>query len=330
MDDRTSMFLIFLAFGIASVGAGYVGRVRGIVKEAASRPLHLFSLVVLWSPVAMLSYWGLPIAEGGGSQLLLITLFQPVMMVAAASAMGLAMRRLRTPPEKAGVMIVAAGLSNHGFTLGAYLCYALLNPGEVALRYGIAYVMSMSLFNVLLFYPVAQHFARRIAGDDEVEPVARLVVRSLVDIRAMPLYLSALGVVLNFTGVPLPTQIADWHIMDILFFAGAGTAYAGIGLRLHVGHSLTEWKMHGLLGLAQFGWHPIATFAALAALPMLGVTVDSLVGDVIMIEAFMPTAINVVILANLFHLDARFASGLWLWNSAAFCVFVLPVLLWVW
>ena len=49
-----------------------------------------------------------------------------------------------------------------------------------------------------------------------------------------------------------------------------------------------------------------------------------------MIQAFTPSALNLVIVSNLFHLDARLASVLWLWNTVIFCVVCLPLLIWWW
>ena len=51
--------------------------------------------------------------------------------------------------------------------------------------------------------------------------------------------------------------------------------------------------------------------------------------EVIVLEAFTPTAINMVIVANLFHLDARLASQLWTVNTLGFAVVVLPLVMWV-
>ena len=43
--------------------------------------------------------------------------------------------------------------------------------------------------------------------------------------------------------------------------------------------------------------------------------------------AFMPTAIQTVIVANLFHLDARMAGSVWIVNTLIFICLVLPAIL---
>jgi len=49
----------------------------------------------------------------------------------------------------------------------------------------------------------------------------------------------------------------------------------------------------------------------------------------VILEAFSPIAINVVIVSNLFGLDARLAAALWLSNTLAFCILPLPVILYL-
>jgi predicted permease len=49
---------------------------------------------------------------------------------------------------------------------------------------------------------------------------------------------------------------------------------------------------------------------------------------VVLVEAFMPVAIQAVMIANLFHLDGRMASTLWLVNTVLFALVPLPVLVW--
>ena len=322
MDTRTLTFLAFVVFSLACLVLGYTARRRGWVNESLSRPLHLHTLTWLWSPIALLSFWGLPLRGDAGGQLVILLLAQPVLMILAGLVMVPLSRMIGCTRSQQGVMILGAGLSNHGFTLGAYLCYALLEPADDALRYGIAFVTSMQLFMVLIFYPVATRFG--IGGGT----IGQMLHGSFLTIRAVPLYTALAGLLLNLSGLPDPQWVFDSGLIEVLFFVAAAGSYAGIGLRLRIGDSLGAWKMHGLLAFVQFIFHPLATVALIAALAFSGVVLGPLVRDVMLIQAFTPTAINVVIAANLFHLDARLGSVLWVINTLAFCVLVLPVLIW--
>lgn len=323
VEHRTAIFLIFIVFSQACLALGYLARRRGWLEESASKPMHLWTVTLLWSPVSLLSFWSLPMRGQAGPQLLMIMLAQPVLMLTVAGAMAALARWLGCTRAQTGVLVLGAALSNHGFTLGAYLCYALLDPPAMALQYGIAFVMSMQIFMVLVFFPIANHY-----GPHDIGSVGRLMFDSLVTIRAMPLYLALVGAALNVLEVPFPRQVEQWHVYEILFFAGAIGSNAGIGLLLRLGDSMKAIRMHGLLALAQFVIHPLATFGLLALLPTLGLVPHDLPFHVLMIESFTPTAINLVITANLFHLDARLASVLWLWNTLAFCLVVLPGVMW--
>ncbi len=322
MDDRTQKFVIFMLFSLGTLAAGYAARKRRWCDESVSTPMTQAALLLGWAPVAMVSFWSLPLRGDGARQLLILMGCQPILMVVTAAIMACLTAWVRYSRKHRGVMILAAGLSNHGFTLGAYLCYALLDPGELALNYAMAFTMSMGLFIVLIFYPIAHHY-----GSDGNKTIGRLMAQTLISVNAVPLYLSVVGITLNLLEVPLPDPIGRWHVMDILFFLGAGLAYAGIGLRLRLGDSLSAWKMHAMLALVQFAVHPLATWGLIAALRAAGQEPMELIRDVMIVEAFTPTAINVVILSNLFHLDARLASNVWLWNTLGFCAAVLPVLM---
>jgi len=322
-EQRTIMFLVFVGFSLACFVVGYTARRRGWVAEHHSRSVHLHTIVWLWSPVTLFSFWGLE--AGSGRDVLTLMAIEPILMIVPATVMTLTVMMLIKRREQRGVMILAAALSNHGFTLGAYLCYALLSPADDALRYGIAYVTSMQVFMVLIFYPVASHYS-----PDGGRGLGRLMLNSFITWRAMPLYMAIVGTVLNLAEVTYPEAIETWHIMDALFFAGAAGANGGIGMRFRFGDTRHHLHLHGLLGVVQFVVHPLAAAGLIGLMHLGGYPPSDLVRNVLLIQATMPTALNMVMLSNLFHLDARLASGLWLWNTLAFCVFVLPIVLWLW
>lgn len=324
MDPRTFRFLLFIAFSMSCFALGYLARRRGWAKPELSRPLHHHTLVWLWSPVTLLSFWGLPLREEA-LDLIVMMLCQPVLMIGAGGVMALMAIVLKCPREQRGPLILAAALSNHGFTLGAYLCYALLEPADDALRYGIAFVTSMQLFMTLIFYPVAYHY-----GPHTGASLGKLMLESFVTVRAMPLYFALAGLALNAAALPMPEQfIADYHVMDILFFAGAVGSYGGIGLLMRFGDTWGALKLHVMVAFAQFLVHPLLTLGLIVLLPVIGLPLSPLPRDVMWIDSFTPAALNAVMVANIFHLDARLASVLWLWNTLLFCVGPLVALLMV-
>ncbi len=117
-------------------------------------------------------------------------------------------------------------------------------------------------------------------------------------------------------------------MLDALFYLGGGSAYFGIGLRLRFMDVLRDPGLHLGVAIIQFAVQPLLAFGAVYGLGTLGWPATELQSEVTLIEAFSPVAINTVIVANLFRLDARLAAALWLSNTVLFCVIPLPALLW--
>jgi predicted permease len=337
MSSRSLAFIAFIAFSLASLAGGYLARERGWVREEASRTLHYWTIVALWSAAGLFGIWKLPPALTN----LWVVALEPLLVALPALAAIPISRWLKAPPKQAGVLVVASGLSNLGFTLGGYLCYTLVDDpvllptmeeaatpeavGDAALAYAIAQVSMMTVMSILLLFPLARHYGGQ-RGDDE--SLGRLIYHSFVDWRAMMLYCAGAGALLAYLRVPYPTLVDRWYLMDILFYAGAFTAYFGIGLRLHVGPTVRNVRFHTALAAVKFLLLPLLTLGLLALANASGVAPPPLAEQVMLVLSVMPTAIQTVIIPNLFHLDARLASGMWLVNTLVFVALPLPVLLW--
>lgn len=319
MNPKTIEFAIFLAFGLICLAAGYFSRTRKVMDESWSRPIHLFSVMFLWAPVTFLNFWVVPLDR----QVALVMLAQPVLMLVAWLAMVPMARWAGCDRGQTGVLSLGASLTNHGFTMGSYLCFLLLLPAEGALAYGTTFVTSMNVFMVLILYPVARHY-----GPGDVPSVGRLMLRSLVDLRSMPLYAAIAGGLCNGLGASYPGWVSEYGVIKVLIFLGTGTSYVGIGMRLRLSDSGRYLKMNSAMAAIKFLVLPLATVALIGLIDLAGLGLAELPRRVLLLQSFMPAAINMVIVSNLFHLDARLASALWLWNTVAFCAIPLPLMLW--
>lgn len=76
----------------------------------------------------------------------------------------------------------------------------------------------------------------------------------------------------------------------------------------------------------KFAGIPLLAVVILAAMNLTHMPLTALGQRVVVVEAFMPMAIQSVMIANLFHLDGRMASTLWLVNTVLFVLLPLPVL----
>lgn len=344
MDARTLEFFALAIVSAVSIGSGYVSRERGWLHEDASRTVHWYTIVVLWSAAGFFALWNLePIVAN-----LWVLAIEPLLVVIPAFLIIPLAKAIKLKRNQVGVLALAAGLRNSGFALGAFLAYAILPVGELyrqqlgpeglisedklnalsisALAYGLLIVMTMSMAVVIFLFPMVQHFAGD--GGDEGPSLGRIIYKSFVDWKAMLFYSSAAGIALAYAKVPVPSIVFDWYILKILIFVGSAAAYFGIGLRLHVGQIRPHLKSHALVAGVKFLATPILTIGLLLIARNVGLTPPPpMLEQSFILIAFMPTAIQTVIVSNLFHLDARMAGSVWIVNTVIFIVLVLPVIL---
>ncbi|MEM0914430.1 MAG: hypothetical protein AAGK09_07445 [Planctomycetota bacterium] len=331
MDPATFKFLVFTVFNAATLVAGYVAFHRGWLSQAFSRRLHVFTVVVLWAAMSFLCVWSVPLSWSS----LWLAVFPTVLIpVGVVSALGVGWI-LRLPRMSLAVAMVSAGLSNTGFTLGSYLCYCLLDDGHgagaAALAMGVAMVTVMQVSAIAMLYPLASHFGTA----EDRRDVWRRVLLSFWDVRAMPLYAGAAGLTLNVLGgssVPMlaaPSGLLDTGWVQALIYAGAFGAMFGVGMNMHPWEALRAWRDQVTLAVVKFAVFPLATLGLLWLTMLTWLPAEGLMAEMLWIEAFMPTGLIGVMIANMFHLDARLSANLWLVNTVAFLVVPLPVLIWV-
>jgi predicted permease len=325
MDPRTIQFIAFCVFNALCLAGGYAARRRGLMGEHVARPMHLLTVSFIWGGVALLSIWRLPPEKAN----LWLIAIEPLLVVIPAFAMIPVARWMGCDDKQTGVLATSAGLGNLGFTLGAYLCYTLLGgpggDGDAALAYAVAQVNLMAMAGVLALYPLARHF-----GEQPTDGIsmARLIVTSFLDLRALMVHCAILGCVLAYTGVPYPGVLDRLHTITILFYLGGFGGYFAIGLRLRLGDTRRYLKEHALLAAVKFAGIPLLSLGLLALVNLTPAPLAPLGQKVVLVEAFMPIAIQSVMIANLFHLDGRMASTLWLVNTALFVTLPLPALVW--
>ena len=326
MDPRTIQFTVFCVFSALCVAAGYGARRRGLVGEHIAKPMHFVTVSFVWGAVALLSLWRLPPLSAN----LWLILIEPILVAVPAFAVIPIARRMGCDNKQTGVIATAAGLGNLGFTLGAYLCYTLLGgpdgQGEAALAYAVGMVNLMAMSGVLMLYPVARHFGGQEEGDPSI---AKLIITSFFDLRALMVHCAIVGVVLAYLSVPYPAVFDDYYVLDVLFYLGGFGGYFGIGLRLRLGDARRYLREHLLLAGVKYAGIPLLAVGILALVNLTPAPLSVLGQKVVVVEAFMPVAIQCVMIANLFHLDGRMASTLWLVNTVIFAVIPLPILVYM-
>ncbi len=302
---------------VSSVG-GYLFRRWGWVSEAATRPILMVTLVVGYPVLGALPVWELPLCFED-----VWILAQCVLMTMSCFVVGLMAGRLhRLSLSDLGVYSYAVAHSNCGFTMGGFICFCL--AGERALAYTQIYVLAWSVMMFGGFFPLAHAFSGR-----NVRLTPGLLIRNLFDLRCLSLYATLVGLALNFLHIPRPAIVQQSHIVDILIVVITAAMFFIIGLTLHVERLLESWTLHASMTAMKFLLSPLLGLAWLALAALLGLQIPGLQRTVLVIQSAMPVGMFVTIVASLYGLNTRLATGLVVVNTVVFLVFVLPVIVFV-
>lgn len=321
MDYRTQKFLCFTAFSILAMAAGYLSRKKGWVHEDTSKRIHFHTITWFWTAVGIFSLWPLPITR----DLLWLVIMVPLTVAASAYGIIPFAKWIGCSRSQVGVMAIGAGIGNSGVTLGAYLCYCMIEPRDHSLSYGNLFASLQLMFAVPLVYPIAAHFSQD--PSDQKRPIIPFILSSVWDIRSLGLVAGAFGIALSALKVPFPHEVIDYHIMDVLSYICAAGGYFGIGLRLRLGDSAKHMSQHVLLAVFKFALLPLTAIITVVALRYASTPLPHLLEMVFIIQSFMPAGTSTVMLANIFHLDARLASIVWVVNTLLFLFIPLPIVI---
>ncbi len=319
MTDTAIRLTVAAGTVIASTVAGYICR---RFKWAGDRTAKaIMTLVGVWAYpiVGGLSIWGttLHVTDIG------LPLFASAHIV-AMTFLSLALARFVTSDRaETGLFAVAGGTGNNGFTMGAFVLYLLY--GEPGMGLSNVYILLFTPTMVLLLFPLARHYSTTRSGTS----MRKLILSSLFDWRSVGLPVVVLGIVLSAMGVPRPIQFVTWHVLDILVFSITPLAFFAIGLLLHVSHVRAVWRMLAGLAVMRFALGALVGLALAGLASWTPLALHDLRWKVYIVQAFVPTSVTMVALANMFKLRPREASALFVVNTGMYLLLVLPVIMWL-
>jgi len=317
MPVLTKLLTIF-ALVAAAMAAGYSARRLGLVRESASRAIMTLVSTIGYPPVGFLAIWSLRL-QASDAVLPIAGALQAALMI----LLGLAVGRLITKDRaEAGLFGLASGVANHGATMGGFVIFLLF--GEAGLARSSVYVLMFWPVVVLMGYPIA-----RCRADGATRtPLWKLYVSNLLDVRSIGLLMGAAAILLSSFAVPRPEFITRWGIVDVLVFVLVPVAYFAIGLRLHFSHVRQTWRLIVGLSVMRFVVSLGIGVGILAGTYLTPWPLTGISRDVMLVQAFVPTAVLVVAVANMFDLRPRTASVLFVANTLIYLVLVLPWVLW--
>jgi predicted permease len=319
MSDLALKFVITAVVVVCATAGGYICRKLGLLADLAAERIMTFVAVFGYPSVGFLSVWGTRLQSGD--------VVLPVMAAAHAVLMifiSLALARwVAVDRQEQGLLGLAGGVGNNGFTMGAFVLYLLY--GEPGMGLANIYILLFMAVVVLVMYPLA----RRYAGTASSQSLGALMRRSILDWRSVGLPVVVVAIVFSAMSIPRPGLVAKWRLVDVLVYTVTPLAFFGIGLRLSFSRILPLWRSHLWLGATRFGLCA-ATGVGLAWLTWLTPwPIKELRWNVFVIEAFVPTSVTMVAVANMFDLRPREASVLFVINTILYLVLVLPVILWL-
>ncbi len=319
LPDMILRFILTAALLLVASAGGYWARRRNLADERLAEKLMTFVVAVGYSVIGFLSVWSIRLHASdlwlpvlGGAHVMLMI------------AVGFAAARFVTVDRSERALLgLSSGIGNTGITMGGFVLYLLFGVEGLGLS-GIYGLMWYPMI-VLAAYPIARHWSENPVGGS----LGRLLLRSILDWRSIGLPMTIVAIFLSVAEVPYPRAVDDWHLVDVLMFLVIALAYFSIGLRLHFSFLAALRR--------QIVVHALLRFAVAAGLAVLLAwltrltpwPLEGLSRNVLVLESFMPAAVTVVAIANMFSLKPREASVLFVTNTLIYLAVVLPLVLWI-
>lgn len=301
----TTRFVSFQLMIIAPFVAGYLTKHRYARPEVFAKRLIRANLMVFEPLIALWSIWGLNLKADlvylpmAGLAMVLTGLLLGRALVGCAHLTG---------PSRAS-FIISASIANHGFTMGGFICYLFF--GEKGLGLSFIFLSYFMPYIFLVIFP----YARSSGGFRRLNFIRDFVFNP----QNLPLYAIITAVALRASGLERPRIFFP---IDALLMVSIALYYFTLGINFAFGDLLAFRREHALLGGIRFLLLPALVLAVLVT-----VHLDPLCEAVILIEAFMPTAVYSVMSSVLFDLDVKRASSMFVFNTVVFLAVGLPCLM---
>jgi len=306
-----SMFAV-LVVGLIS---GYLASNRFGLSEHLAKEIMTVVLVSFNWLIALFVIWQMQLTR----ELIWLPIVGVVLMlIITALSTGL-FHLLKLDRRSRLTLILAGGLSNLGYTGGAFVCYALF--GATGLALANIYPVFWLPVVYFLFFPLLKIHELRTNGCD-----SKFKLSQVLDFRFLTLPAVIAAIVLNLTGVKSPGFIAKFHIIDIFVYIACSLSFFAIGLRVNLSRLKNYINLYFPLAAVKFILTPAVALLIIWLLALTGRSLTSSVQNVIIVLSVTPSAVLMVTMSNVFDLDGTLASALWVATMAAFAAIVVPVL----
>lgn len=312
---RLISMLIVLAGGLF---LGYIASNKfGMPENYAKKIMTIILLIFNW-PVALFVIWTLKLEP----KLVWLPITGVVLMLCVTGLSVPIAMMLNLDKKSKITFMLASCLSNLGYTGGAFVCYALF--GAAALAMANLYVVLWLPTAYFVFFPLLKVMELR-----QNDPQSRFKMIQMLDLRYVVLPAILAGLILNISGLKQPGFIKDFYVVDFFIYTASALSFFAIGLRVKLSRFKNYISLYFQLATVKFILTPLAAFLIIYIFGLAGHRLEGLVRNVIIVMAVTPSAIIVVTMSNVFDLDSKMASALWVVNMAVFTFVVVPILFFV-
>ena len=297
-------FAVFQTVIIGPFFAGIVLRRRVAEPERFTRRLLRANITLIEPLIVVWCVWGLAF-----SRAVALMPAAGLCLAVCGLAVGIAaMPWLGFQKKQRATFLLSATLSNHGFTMGGFLCYLFF--GEQGL--------GLSVIMVLYFIPYLYGFVFPCMQAVTRAPQRTSALRDyILDARNMPLVALAAAALLQGMGIERPAIALP---VDALLALSIALYYLTVGMNFVATGFRGLLRPHLCLAAIKFAVVPLCAAGILGFVP-----IAQNMKAVILLQSCMPAAVYSVVTAVLFGLDAGLASSLFVVNTAVFLGLVLPV-----
>ena len=312
---RLLSMLIILTAGIIS---GHLATGKFRVPERFAKKIMTIVLVCFNWPIALLVIWKMNLT----AQVIWLPITGVLILFTTTALSTVLFNYIKLDPTTRLTLILAAGLSNLGYTGGAFVCYALF--GSAGLAMANIYPVFWLIVVYLIFFPLLKIQKLRMSEQNHT-----FSLRHLLDFRFLVLPAIITAIALNLTGVRFPQFILSLHIIDIFVYIASALSFFAIGMRVNFSRLKNYINLYFPLCIVKFLITPALAVLIIYLMKMTGYNLSGPIQNVIIVLSAAPSAVLMVTMSNVFDLDGPLASALWVVTTAVFVVVVVPVLFFV-
>ena len=309
-----SMFAVL----VAGLTSGYLASNRFGLPEYWAKKIMTAVLVFLNWPIVLLVIWPMRLS----TKFIWLPIVGVVLMLAATAISTLVFSMMNLDRRSRLTLIMAGGLSNLGYTGGAFVCYALF--GTAGLAVANIYLLLWTPAVYLSFFPMLKIREIRTQARSDGFSFTRIL-----DVRMLAIPAAIVAIILNSTGVRDPAFITKFYIVDILVYVASSLSFFAIGLRVNLSRLKNYMNLYFLLGAVKFILTPAVALVIIALLAVTRQNLTDLTKNVIIVLSAAPSAVVMVMMSNVFDLDGPLASAVWVVTTAVFIAVVVPVLFFI-